>query len=102
MTNTDEKPSFHFSHIIELVFASILGAIAAKLYDIITALSGSVGTEVVMIVVIVTIIILLVFAFFSIALVYFADWVQWKLRYRKSSSLERENNSYSIYSLFLF
>jgi hypothetical protein len=84
MTNTDEKPSFHLSHMAELVFASVMGAIAAKLFDIITPLYGLVGPEVLVILDIVTIIILLMFAFFSVFIVYLLDWVQWKLRHRKS------------------
>jgi len=89
MTNTNEKPSFHLGHILELAFASVLGAIAAKLYDILLALSGSVNTAVFILVMTVVIIILLLFALVSVAMVYFADWIQWKLRHRKSSFRKR-------------
>jgi len=83
MTASDKKPSFHISHVIELVLASVLGAFAAKLLDITTPLYASVSTEVLVMLNAVIAAILLTFALVSAFIVYFIDYVQWKLRHRK-------------------
>jgi hypothetical protein len=91
MTNTG-KPSFEFKHVLELVFASIIGAITASFYGILgtlynSVLSGTISVSIFLFVLIETIIFLVVVASCAIAFIYFVEWIQCELKQRKKISL---------------
>jgi membrane glycosyltransferase len=83
-TENDKKPSFRVAHGVELALAAILGALASKLYDVISSVQTLIGTQTLIIVLALFVFVLIGLSFFSAIMVYIVNWAQWKLGHSKS------------------